>query len=133
MIDPEVMAQIRALSEEAQSLREDISHLAQRLDGNNANLIQYMEAELGKVRDAATRAAQVVAEFNGRLEDYEHAQQRFKIDFEWWTVHLGKLSKGVDDGLKKLAETETKLEADVVSFKDWATTKINMIGRIFRR
>jgi len=133
MIDPEIMNQLRALSEENQRLREDIGLLTQKLDGNNANLIQYMERELGTVRDAAQRATNTVAEFNGRLDDFNDEQQRFKLDFEWWTVHLGKLSKGTEAVLKKMAETEAKLVADSNSFKEWATVKITQIGRIFRR
>jgi uncharacterized coiled-coil DUF342 family protein len=133
MIDPEVMAQIRALSEEAQTLREDISHLAQKLDGNNANLTQYMERELGTVRDAATRATQSVAEFAGRLQSFTDEQNHFKRDFEWWAAHLDKLTETAEAAVKRLVEAEAKLERDNETFKDWATTKVNMIGRIFRR
>jgi chromosome segregation ATPase len=133
MIDPEVMAQIRALSEEMVTLREDISHLSQKLDGNNANLTQYMERELGAVRDAAARATQRVAEFSGKLDNFTDEQQHFKGDFSWWAGHLDHLAKATEAVTRKMEEAEAKLVADNSSFMEWATTKINMIGRIFRR
>jgi chromosome segregation ATPase len=133
MIDPEVMAQIRALSEEIVTLREDISHLSQKLDGNNANLVQYMEREIAEARDTAKRAANTVAEFNGRLDEFTDEQQHFKGDFSWWSGHLDHLAKATEAVTRKMEEAEAKLMADNRSFMEWATAKINMIGRIFRR
>jgi chromosome segregation ATPase len=133
VIDPEVMNQINALSEEIVSLREDLSHLSQKLDGNNANLVQYVEREIASARDTAKRAAQVVAEFAGKIEDFSDEQKHFKGDFEWWSGHLDKIAKATEAVTRKMEEAEARLTADNGAFKDWAATKINQIGRIFRR
>jgi chromosome segregation ATPase len=127
------MLQIVALNEEINALREDISHLSQKLDGNNANLVQYVEREIASARDTAKRAAQVVAEFAGKIEDFSDQQRHFKGDFEWWSGHLDQIAKATEAVTRKMEEAEAKLVADNNSFMEWATAKINQIGRIFRR
>jgi chromosome segregation ATPase len=127
------MLQIVALNEEINGLREDLSHLSQKLDGNNANLVQYVEREIASARDTAKRAAQVVAEFAGKIEDFSDQQKHFKGDFEWWSDHLDKIAKATEAVTRKMEEAEAKLVADNNSFMEWATAKINQIGRIFRR
>lgn len=133
MIDPEVMAQIRALSEEIVILREDISHLSSKLDGNNANLIQYTEREIAKARDAADRATQNVLEITGQLQVFSDEQRHFKTEFEWWADHLTKLTAKADATIKLMGQLQVKLALDNKTFMDWAVEKINQIGRIFRR
>ena len=133
MIDIDVMEQLTALSEENQNLRRDIAVLSKKLDANNANLSDYMEVRLGGVRDAANLASQAVAQFRGRLDDFTDEQQHFKGEFSWWSEHLDKLAKSVEAVVRKMEEAEASLERNNGAFMAWATDRINMIGRIFRR
>jgi chromosome segregation ATPase len=133
VIDIDVMEQLKALSNEIESLHEDIARLNEIIQANNSNLIQYVEKDLNAARDAATRATNKVVEFGGRLDDFEDQQNRFKTDFEWWTVHLTKLSDRIEAQLKQMSQLEVSLALDNMTFKEWATAKITQIGRIFRR
>ena len=81
----------------------------------------------------ATRAEISVATFTGRLTDFTDEQQHFKTDFAWWVEHLDKLSKLLEAKLKEMEEAEARRTRDAEDFRTWAVTKINQIGRIFRR
>jgi glycerol-3-phosphate dehydrogenase len=133
MIDPETAVQLKALSEENESLREDISLLSAKLEANNANLVQYMEVQLSAVRDAANRATQAVTEFGGQLEVFSGQQVHFLTEFAWWATHLDALERRAEATIKKMDAAEARLELSNTDFKDWALTKITQIGRIFRR
>lgn len=133
MIEPEVMAQIRALSEENAKLREEMLRMSHRLDTNHANLIKHVELELTMIRDAATRAVNMVKTFEGRINDFTDQQRHFKTDFDWWAQHFDRLSRAVETLTATLKETSARLEKDNQSFKEWAVEKISQIGRIYRR
>ena len=96
-------------------------------------MMKRLDVELSLVRDAATRAGNKVVEFSGKLDEFTDNEIHYKTDFEWWTVHLTKLVKNVDEATTRMQQIEVSLALDNTSFKDWAADKITQIGRIFRR
>ena len=133
MIDPEIMVQIRALSEEARNIRVELAMLNKKLDANNKNIELRVETRLTALEDTLRAAQDSLARFTGRMDDFNMEWTHLKTDWEWWKNHFDELSARADAELRKMAEARTALTKDNQTFQQWAEIKISQIGRIFRR